>query len=77
MRAATAADDPLLEPPGVCSRFHGLRVGEGSPEANSVVTVLPRTMPPAALIFATDVASNSGTKSAFTFDPQAVSMPFV
>ena len=27
IRAATAAAEPLLEPPGVCSVFQGLRVG--------------------------------------------------
>jgi hypothetical protein len=26
MRAPTAAPEPLLVPPAVCSRFHGLRV---------------------------------------------------
>ena len=61
----------------MCSRFHGLRAGEGSPEANSVVTALPRMIPPAALILATEVASKSGTKFAFTLEPQAVSMPSV
>ena len=30
MRAATAAAEPLYEPPGVHARFHGLRVGAGS-----------------------------------------------
>jgi hypothetical protein len=28
--AATAAADPLLDPPGVCSRWCGLRVGPGA-----------------------------------------------
>ena len=28
--AATAAAEPLLEPPGVCSGFQGLRVGPGA-----------------------------------------------
>ena len=32
--AATAAPEPPLEPPGESSRFHGLRVGGGSNEAN-------------------------------------------
>ena len=30
MRMATAAAEPDEEPPGVCSWFHGLRVGAGS-----------------------------------------------
>jgi len=71
------ADDPLLDPPGVCARFHGFRVGDGSEVANSVVTALPKTIPPAALILDTDVASKSGTKSAYTLEPQAVSIPAV
>lgn len=33
MPAATAAAEPLDEPPGVCWRFHGLRVGGGSIQA--------------------------------------------
>ena len=46
MPHATAAAEPLLEPPGVCARFHGLRVGGGSKLAYCVVTVLPtRTAP--------------------------------
>ena len=46
---SATANDPLLEPPGVCARFHGLRVGPGSRFANIVVTDLPRTIAPAAL----------------------------
>ena len=30
MPVATAAAEPIDEPPGVCSEFHGLRVGPGS-----------------------------------------------
>ena len=41
--AATAAADPDDDPPGVCARFQGLRVGPGCMNANSVVTVLPNT----------------------------------
>jgi hypothetical protein len=37
MRALTAAAEPLDDPPGVCSTFHGLRVGVESRLANSVV----------------------------------------
>ena len=36
--AATAAAEPLLDPPGEYSRLRGLRVGPGSKYANSVVT---------------------------------------
>src|SRR3546814_10500368 len=46
MPAATAAAEPLDEPPGVCAGFHGLTVGPGWRQANSVVTVLPSTVPP-------------------------------
>ena len=51
--AATAAPLPPEEPPGVRSRFHGLRVGPQSGLsvmsvcANSGVVVLPTTMAPA------------------------------
>ncbi len=47
MPAATAAAEPEDEPPGVCARSSGLRVGEPSRDANSAVTVLPTTSPPA------------------------------
>ena len=48
MPAATAAAEPLLEPPGVRARSHGLRVPRGSRAANSVVTVLARMTAPAS-----------------------------
>ncbi len=57
IRDDTATADPLLEPPGVCFAFHGLIVGEGSAQANSVVTVLPRIIAPALLSVSTMVAS--------------------
>ncbi len=41
MKSATAAAEPLDEPPGVRLRSCGLRVGPGCRLANSVVTVLP------------------------------------
>ncbi len=53
MPAATAADEPPDEPPGVRSRFQGLRVGpnaEGSVTGcrpNSGVLVLPNMTRPA------------------------------
>ena len=64
VRAATAAAEPLLEPPGVCSVFQGLRVGEGSAVANSVVTVLPSRIAPACYSRTVTVASYVGTKFA-------------
>ena len=45
--AATAAADPLDEPPGVCARSCGLRSGPGTNSAYCDVTVLPRTTAPA------------------------------
>src|SRR5215470_11975225 len=63
MRAPTAAAEPLDDPPGVCSGFHGLRVGPGSISANEVVTTLPMTIAPAARRRATDVASAPGRRS--------------
>ena len=46
--AATAAAEPLDDPPGVWSGFQGLRVFPGKRKAHSVVTVFPRTKPPCA-----------------------------
>ena len=46
---ATAAADPLLEPPGVWSVLWGFLAGEGSKKANSVVWTFPRGMAPIAL----------------------------
>src|SRR3954467_12187998 len=66
IRAATAAADPLLDPPGVCSMFQGLRVGLGSRFANIVVTHLPSMIAPACFNLATASASSVGTKSAKT-----------
>src|SRR5204862_3807431 len=60
MPAATAAAEPDDEPPGVCEGLRGLRVPAGCRPANSVVTVLPSTMPPARRTSATIVASVRG-----------------
>ena len=54
---ATAAAEPLDEPPGVRSRFHGLRVTGGSIQAKGVETVLPRMIAPALRKRATMEAS--------------------
>src|SRR5262249_59326068 len=48
MPQASAAAEPLLEPPGVFDKSHGLRVGGGSKLAYCVVTVLPRNTAPAS-----------------------------
>src|SRR5262249_15468253 len=50
---ATAAAEPLEEPPGVRAGSHGLQVPRGSVEANSVVTVLPTITAPASRSAAT------------------------
>ena len=60
MKSATAAADPLEEPPGVRERSRGLRVGPGEKTANSVVTVLPRITAPASRSARTQAASRSG-----------------
>ena len=60
MPAATAAADPADEPPGVWARLRGLRVADGTSEANCVVTVLPMTMPPAWRVSTTALASAAG-----------------
>src|SRR5579875_591897 len=52
-RAPTTAPLPALEPPGVRSTFHGLRVGAGSAYANAVVCTLPIGMAPALRAAAT------------------------
>src|SRR5438045_4033507 len=57
MPDATAAAEPLLDPPGVRSRSQGLRVPRGWVAANSVVTVLPRITAPASRSAATAAAS--------------------
>ena len=64
---ASAAPAPPDEPPGVCSRFHGLRVVPQSGLSvvalgpHSGMLVMPSTMPPAALSRATTGASSAGT----------------
>ena len=69
MPHASAAAEPLLEPPGVRSRFHGLRVTGGSKLANAVVTVLPRKIAPARLNRSTVVASRRAILCAHSRDP--------
>ena len=69
MRSATAAAEPLDEPPGVCRRLSGCDVGPGSRFANSVVTVLPRITAPASRSAATQAASSAGMKPAQAREP--------
>ena len=80
---ATAEPEPLLEPPVMWSRFHGLRAGSkgvlqsGPPKANSCIASLPSRMPPAALSRAVVVASSAGTRSRSTREPEVVRTPAV
>ncbi len=77
MPAATAAAEPLLEPPGVRPRFHGLRVPRGTVAANSVVTVLPTMTAPASRRAATQAASFSERQPANSGEPISVGMSTV
>ena len=81
--AATAADAPPLEPPGVRSRRHGLRVAPKSrlwvapSQPNVGVLVLPIMMAPAAFRRATIGASSVGTLSEKSRVPNVVRTPLV
>src|SRR5207249_8219536 len=75
IRAATAAAEPADEPPGVWPWFHGFRVGAGSRYANSVVTVFPSTIAPAARMLATDAASAPGRVWGKEFAPRWPGIP--
>ena len=74
---ATAAAEPLLEPPGVRVRSHGLRVARGCIQANSVVTVLPTITAPASRKAATLAPSRSLRKPANSGEPFSVGMSMV
>ncbi len=75
--AATAAADPLDEPPGVCAGLCGLRVLPAVRVANSVVTVLPMITAPAARSRSTTAASRDGVRPACRTDPFSVGMSAV
>src|SRR4051794_10161237 len=82
MPAATAADEPPLEPPGVRLTSHGLRV---TPKTlvfvklsvpNSGLAVLPTGTAPAARSRATlRLSFGSGPRPANGTDPNEVGMP--
>ena len=61
---ATAAAEPLEEPPGVRFESCGFRVAAGCIQANSVVMVLPRITAPASRSFSTTALSSSGWRPA-------------
>src|SRR3989442_286166 len=81
--AARAAADPLLDPPGVRVRFHGLCASGNAPpppalpKENSGKLVLPTSTAPARFSRATTVASKSGTKPSSTRVFAVVRMPLV
>ena len=80
--AATAAPEPLLDPPGMWSVFHGLRAGTnrlvgGPPRANSCIASLPSSTVPASRSRVTTVASCVGTRCSSTFDCAVVRTPAV
>ena len=60
MPSATAAAEPLDEPPGIWAGASGCLVPAGWAKANSVVTVLPRMSAPASRRRATQAASRAG-----------------
>jgi len=81
MRAATAAPDPPLDPPGVCAVFHGFFVGpcsDGSVTPTSPysgVFVLPTITSPAFRQRCTISASTFGTQRSRRRDPELVGTP--
>ncbi len=83
MPAATAAAAPPLEPPGVTSRFQGLRVGPNSFGSvngvmpNSGVLVLPKMTAPARRKRSTSVESRAGLKSARNRLPAVCGTPAI
>src|SRR5262249_53760367 len=77
MPAATAAADPLLDPPGVWATFHGLRVPRGKDMANSVVTVLPIMTAPAARSATTLAASFHDRQFSNSGEPSSVGISTV
>src|SRR6478752_370507 len=77
MPQATAAAEPLLEPPGVRARSHGFRVPRGSVAANSVVTVFPRMTAPASRKAATAAASRSEHQPSNNGEPISVGISAV
>ncbi len=83
-RAATAAPDPPDDPPGVLSRFHGLRVTPVNGESvepfqpNSGVVVLPIKIAPTSFSRATVGASSShGPYRSTVLEPRKVGQFFV
>src|SRR5829696_6872389 len=83
MNAASDADEPPPEPPGMRARSQGLRLGPNAefsvdePIANSSMLVLPRIGIPAARSRLVTVASYGGIQPCRMREPQVVGMPAV
>src|ERR1700690_796562 len=77
MPAATAAAEPLLEPPGVRAKSQGLRVPRGTVAANSVVTVLATTTAPASRKATTVAASRPERHPSNSGEPVSIGMSVV
>ena len=75
MHAATAAAEPLDEPPGVRDSSCGLVVGPADAMAYSVDTVVPRMTAPADRKRATTAASLAGILARCSDVPQPQRMP--
>ena len=81
--ADIAAASPPLEPPDVLSRFQGLSVlpnrsfTVSAASANSGQFVFPMTIAPASFSLRTAVASESGTRSAYSSEPLVLRIPSV
>src|SRR2546428_7348266 len=75
--AATAAAEPIDEPPGVRVVFQGFSVGPGVRYASSAVTVLPITIAPARSRASATADERSGTRPAKGSLPFSVGMPAV
>src|SRR5436190_23835316 len=81
--AASAAAQPLLDPPGVRDRSQGLLASGNAPPTlappneNSGSFILPTSTAPARARRVTTVASTSGTKSTSTGVFAVVRIPFV
>src|SRR5215469_9733273 len=79
--AAVSAEAPPDDPPGVCARFHGLRVVPWSGESvsafqpNSGVVLLPRIARPAARNRAADGESSATGVSSVECEPFRVGQP--
>ena len=75
--AATPAAEPIEDPPGVRSGFHGFRVGPGAANASSAVTVFPSVYAPRRSSAVTTSADSSGTRPRSSAVPHSVGMPAV